>query len=194
MAEKTNTIDKTSTHIVVDMLNDFITGPLACVNAENAMNHAIEYISNHPYDRVLYVCDAHPARHCSFVTEGGEWPVHAVKNTRGQEIHLSYYTRFSQPAQRPHRLRIFEKGRKADEEQYSAFLAKNSNGDVLKDVLSKHVLISGCATEYCVMQTALDLFEAGFDVSILVDGLAYVNVKDHKACLEKMKSLGIKMI
>lgn len=186
--------DKVRYHLVVDMLNDFISGPMACTNAENAMNHIITYINAHPEDGVLYVCDAHPANHCSFVQNGGAWPAHCIKNTRGQEIHLSFYTCTREPRTRPHLMRIFNKGTQANEEQYSGFNAKCTNGDILHKVVGKKIVVSGLATEYCVLNTVKDFLEAGVEVSVLLEGLAYVNVKDHKAALDQMRSLGAKFI
>lgn len=182
------------THIVVDMLNDFISGPMACLNAENAMNHGINYITLHPNDKVIYVCDAHPANHCSFTENGGVWPAHCVVNTLGQEIHLSYYTRLNEPTHRPHLTRIFKKGTQADKEEYSAFNAVRADGVRLKDVLTKSVIVSGVATEFCVFETVKDLVEAEFEVQVLLEGLGYVSQKEHRAAIENMKNLGVKLI
>lgn len=186
--------DKSCTHIVIDMLADFIYGTMACQNAENAMLHSIAYINAHQQDRIYYVCDCHPKNHCSFISQGGEWPEHCVKNSRGQEIHLSYYTKFVLPALRPHRTRIFLKGCKPEQEEYSGYNAVNSDGIVLHDVLSHNVIVSGIATEYCVLNTVSDLLEAGYDVQVLEDGLGYVDLKEHKVAIEKMRSLGAKII
>ena len=48
------------THIVVDMLYDFINGSLACSNTTQAIEETIKYINNNPAEKVLYVCDYHP--------------------------------------------------------------------------------------------------------------------------------------
>ncbi len=189
-------------HVVIDMLNDFISGPMTCLNAENALNHSVNYINMHPADAVLYVCDAHPANHCSFTCNGGQWPVHCVKNTLGQEIHLAYYTRINEPSLRPHFMRIFGKGQDPDEEQYSGFNARCADGKYLYEAIPKGmnnedktvVVLSGTATEYCVQATAKDLVEAGYDVQVVLEALAYVNLKDHRAAVENMKSIGIKFI
>ena len=182
------------THIVVDMLNDFITGSLACQNAENAMTHSINYINLHPHDKVVYVCDTHPVNHCSFTGHGGQWPPHCVVNTSGQEIHLSYYTRVNDPNARPHLMRIFRKGTDPLKEEYSAFNARRSDGTPLQKILTKQVIVSGITTEYCVFETVRELVEAEFDVQVLLEGLAYVNQKDHRAAIENMKSLGVKFV
>lgn len=181
-------------HIIVDMLNDFISGPMACQNAENAMTHILNYVNLHPEDPLFYVCDTHPAKHCSFVRNGGLWPDHCVRNTRGQEIHLGFYTRVTDPEKRPHLSRIYRKGMDPDKEQYSAVEAVRYDGTLLKDVVDKSVIVSGLATEYCVLETVKDLVAAEFDVQVLLEGLGYVTLKDHKAALETMKTLGVKFV
>ncbi|MDD2289631.1 MAG: isochorismatase family protein [Bacteroidales bacterium] len=186
--------EQSRTHIVVDMLNDFISGSMACQNAENAMTHSINYINLHPADKVVYVCDTHPENHCSFTGHGGQWPPHCVINTSGQEIHLSYYTRVNDPNMRPHLMRIFRKGSSAMKEEYSGFNAVRSDGKSLTSILTKQVIVSGIATEYCVFETVKDLVEAEYDVQVLLEGLAYVNQKDHRAAIENMKSLGVKFV
>ena len=186
--------EHSKTHIVVDMLNDFISGSMACQNAENAMLHSINYINLHPGDNVIYVCDTHPYNHCSFSGYGGQWPPHCVVNTSGQEIHLSYYTRVNDPNKRPHLMRIFRKGTSSMKEEYSGFNAVRADKTPLNKTLPKQVIVSGVATEYCIFETVKDLVEAEYEVQVLMEGLGYVNQKDHRAAIENMKSLGVKFI
>lgn len=181
-------------HIVVDMLNDFISGTMACLNAENALTHSIDYINRHPDHKVVYVCDTHPVNHCSFIGHGGQWPPHCVVNTPGHEIHLSYYTRLTDPNKRPHLKRIFRKGTSPTKEEYSGFQAVRSDGTRLHEVLPQQVVVSGIATEYCILETVKDLVETGHQVQVLLEGLGYVNQKDHRAAVEHMKSLGVKFV
>lgn len=182
------------THLVIDMLNDFIYGSMACLNAENALMHSIAYINAHIGDEVCFACDAHPKNHCSFIGFGGQWPEHCVVNTRGQEIHEAYYTKTAVPSLRPSLSRIFNKGCNPEQEQYSAFDATNADGVFLHDVLTRHVVVSGIATEFCVLETVTDLLKAGFAVRVLEKGLAYVDFEGHKAALEKMRERGAELI
>lgn len=176
-------------HIVVDMLYDFIDGSMACGNAENAVAEVIKYINAHPDEKVVYVCDSHPADHSSFVNEGGIWPSHCVQGTRGAEIHKSFYTDVINPSNRPDENRnIFRKGRTRNEEQYSGFESVNINEVLLKDCVGKDLIISGIATEYCVKNTLLEFLIAGSNIELLVNGLGYVDKNGHVETLKELEN------
>ena len=184
-------------HIVIDVLNDFVSGNMACLHAKEAVSKIIERMNTHPSEEVLYICDAHPVNHCSFVEQGGCWPPHCVKHTFGQQIDLAFYTCVNQPAQRPRiSENIFEKGSHPDCEEYSGFKAMGLNGKTLGQVLfrGQPVLISGIATEFCVLETVKDLVQDGFQVEVLQEGLAYVTLDGHKHALVQMKEMGVKML
>ena len=76
-------------------------------------------------------------------------------------------------------------------EEYSGYLAKNTNGCLLKDRIGKETVVCGIATEYCVKQTVLDLLDGGFQVSVLEKGLAYIDEEGHKKTLEELKQKGV---
>ena len=122
--------------VVVDMLYDFIDGSMACANAENAVRETVKYIEEkgsaaQDGDDVitaafptLFVCDHHPADHCSFKEQGGPWPSHCVQNTRGAEIHDDLKPYVEEAL-------TFYKGYRKDTEQYSGFEGINDAGQSL---------------------------------------------------------------
>ncbi|MCL2727562.1 MAG: isochorismatase family protein [Bacteroidales bacterium] len=185
-------------HIVVDVLNDFISGSMACLHAQEAVSRIIERINAHPQEVVLYVCDAHPINHCSFMDQGGPWPIHCVKHSFGQAIDLALYTRIQRSHQRPRiSENIFEKGRDADQEEYSGYHAVcHHSGKTLRETIGreKTVLISGIATEFCVYETVSELIKDGFQVEVLQEGLAYVTLEGHKQALAQMKEMGVRVV
>ena len=178
------------THLVVDMLYDFIDGSLACGNAEEAVKEVVKYINAHPEQEVIYITDCHPADHSSFAEFGGIWPSHCVEGTRGGAIHEAFYTDIVNIANRPDPARnIFRKGCKQDEEQYSGFEAVNSNGVALKDYANKDVVVSGIATEYCVKNTVEEFLNSGRNVELLLEGLGYVDFEGHKKTIEELEKV-----
>ena len=178
------------THLVVDMLYDFIDGSLACGNAEEAVKEVVKYINAHPEQEVIYITDCHPADHSSFADFGGIWPSHCVEGTRGGAIHEAFYTDVINVNNRPDPARnIFRKGCKQDEEQYSGFEAVNTNGVALKDYANKDVVVSGIATEYCVKNTVEEFLNAGHNVELLLEGLGYVDYKGHKNTIKELEKV-----
>ncbi|MCL1973785.1 MAG: isochorismatase family protein [Bacteroidetes bacterium] len=183
-------------HLVVDVLNDFISGSMACHHAREAISKIIDRINVHPEEEVIYVCEAHPADHCSFTEQGGPWPPHCVKQSFGQQIDLAFYTRLQLPHQRPRiSENIFEKGHLADQEEYSAYQAIGPGGKRLGAFLmpGQAVLISGIATEYCILESVRDLLANAHPVEVLQEGLGYVTLEGHKQAIAQMKELGAKM-
>ena len=100
-------MESNTTHIVVDMLYDFINGSLACKNTEKAIDETIKYINKNPKEKVLYVCDHHPIDHCSFTENGGVWPTHCVEGTLGGQIHEDFYKKIENTSNRPSSNNIF---------------------------------------------------------------------------------------
>ena len=194
MQEQETDAPKNYTHVVVDMLYDFIDGSLACANAENAVAKSVEWINRYPSDRVLYVCDHHPTNHGSFKEFGGPWPPHCVMNTRGGEIHEAYSRDVKQPEQRPSAANKFYKGTNPKREQYSGFESHNSEGIELNNFLTKNVLVSGIATEYCVRETCYDLIKTGHNVFLLQDGLGYIDREGHERTLNELARIGVKIV
>ena len=184
-------------HIVIDVLNDFISGSMACLHAHEAVSKIVERINAHPKEVVLYVCDTHPVNHCSFATHGGLWPAHCIRHTFGQTIDLSFYTRLQRPQQRPRiSENIFEKGCDPNLEEYSGYRALCHSGKTLREVIANDqtILVSGIASEFCVLETVKDLLQGGHLVEVLQEGLAYVTLDGHKQAVAQMRELGVRMI
>lgn len=190
---------KDSALVVVDMLYDFIDGSLACRNAKNAVNRAVAFIDRATAGQngdesdildtfpILFVCDHHPADHCSFTSRGGTWPSHCVEGTHGGAVH-----EMLQPYMREEL--TFYKGCDRDTEQYSGYEGMNRAGQSLGEVLGlldvKDVYVCGIATEFCVKATCKDLLKAGFNVHLISDALAYVEEAGHRATLGELKASG----
>ena len=182
------------THVVVDMLYDFIDGSMACANAMNAVEESIRWINRYPNDQVLYVCDHHPVNHCSFKEFGGPWPAHCVMQTHGGEIHEAFTREVTKPDHRPTKANMFFKGTNPKREQYSGFESHDSEGIELNNRLTKNVLVSGIATEYCIRETCYDLIKAGHTVFLLEKGLAYIDPEGHTRTLNELARIGVKIV
>lgn len=193
---------KDSALIIVDMLNDFIDGSMACLNAKEAVNETAAFIDGKTAPEsgqddenailgqfpILFICDHHPADHCSFIENGGQWPAHCVTGTRGSAIHDKLTPYISEEL-------TFYKGCDKNQEQYSGWEGMNKAGQSVEEVLDlldiSEVYVCGIATEYCVKATAEDLIKAGKKVTVLKDALGYVDRDGHIQAMDEMRSEGI---
>lgn len=177
--------------VVVDEIYGFLPGgALACGHSEEAVANTKEFIEKHPGVPVLFICDHHPADHCSFVAQGGPWPPHCVAGTREAEIHDDLLPFVQEEL-------TFYKGCDPTQEQYSGFDGRNEAGQSLGEVLqllgTEVVYVVGIATEFCVRNTAEDLLKAGFKVTVFEDCLGWVDPEEHKKTLPELKSEGIRI-
>ncbi len=194
MQEEETGVPQRYTHVVVDMLYDFIDGSMACTNAEKAVAESVKMINRYENDQVLYVLDHHPVNHCSFKEQGGPWPAHCVMQTHGGDIHEAFYKDVELPEHRPSKANMFFKGLNPKKEQYSGFESHNAEGIELSTVLTKNVLVSGIATEYCIRETCYDLVKAGCEVYLLEAGLAYIDKAGHEKTLAELSRIGVKIV
>jgi nicotinamidase/pyrazinamidase len=183
--------------VVVDLQNDFAdpAGSLAVAGAERvlpvvnrALRDAIEAGAT-----VVATQDWHPESTPHFAKDGGVWPVHCVAETWGAALAPG----FELPADAP-RVRKGMNG----EDGYSGFTMRDTEtGEEipteLEGLLRKadvgRVVVSGLATDYCVRATALDALRLGFDVEVLADGIAAVNLEpdDGERALSEMAEAGV---
>lgn len=164
--------------LIIDMLNDFVTGKLGFGEAEKIIpniRRLVEFARSKKI-RVIYVCDAHGPEDHEFKL----WGPHALKGSEGAEV---------VPELRPRRGNwIFEK------RTYSAFF-----GTKLEKALRKagvdELVLTGIVTEICVQNTVADAFYRGYGTVVLEDCVASSNRKAHLASLSYMKSVyGAKVV
>jgi nicotinamidase/pyrazinamidase len=169
--------------VVVDVQHDFLPGgALAVADAERIFEPINTLVPR--FARVYATRDWHPPNHSSFGDAGGPWPVHCVADTHGAAFDARFDRRGVDV--------VVDKGAAPETDGYSGF-AETSLEQNLKEYGVKRVFIAGLATDYCVKATALDAKAAGFDVVVLSDAVAAVNVHrdDDKRALEELRQAGI---
>ena len=141
---------------------------------------------------VVFTQDWHPERTPHFLTDGGIWPVHCVRETWGADLHPALH----RPADAP----VLRKGVDG-EDGYSGFSVRDpGTGEVeatgleslLRDAGVERVLVAGLATDYCVKETVLDARRLGFTAVILRDGVRAVDLQpgDGDRAIERMREAG----
>ena len=154
------------TLIIVDAQYDFMEGgKLPVEGAKKALDNIVEYLSTGEISTVITTQDWHNGKHCSFISEGGQFPEHCVANTTGADIYkpiikaiedLGYLT-----------IKLL-KGKYMEE--FTAFCGRTSGYPHWKEYSTtdfdepyvqfhedEQVIICGLAGDICVMQTAIAL-------------------------------------
>lgn len=180
--------------IIIDCQNDFISGSLACHNADQAVSKIIDYLNDNPEATVFYSQDWHSPTNQSFEKNGGIWPVHCVKNTMGAALSKQFEAKLKHENHLPNEKNRFLKGQDDEVEEYSAFFAENSDQGRLHNLLDDEVLIAGIASEYCVLETIKELRKRDIKVSVLKDGLGYVDPQTHEKAIRTYKELGVQFV
>ncbi len=172
--------------LVVDLQNDFLDGGSLGVPGSTAIIPVVnQYIDM--FTRALFpvfACrDWHPANHCSFVENGGLWPVHCVAKDHGSEFHPDLHL--------PPGTYIASKGSLPDREAYSALEGTKLEKELRAQSIER-VFICGLATDYCVLETTRDLVKNNFMAVILQDAIKAVDVQpgDGVRAIREMLSLG----
>lgn len=144
--------------LIIDPQVDFIKGSLPVPGAEKGMNALAEYIGRHDaeYSAVIVTADRHPMRHCSFKSEGGEWPRHCVADSVGAAIWPAVMDSLLGVADK---VTVLHKGEDPSCEEYSIF--KNSAAaarilQILEADLIGQIDICGLAGDVCVADTIRD--------------------------------------
>jgi len=183
-------IGKQDALLVIDVQNDFLPqGSLAVAGGERVVP-VINRISG-CFETRVFTRDWHPVDHISFSREphlvDKSWPVHCVQNSWGAQFHPDLIIR---PGDR-----IVSLGENQQEENYSGF-----HGTDLAEWLNRcnvsRVYIAGLATEYCVFNSAADGQDAGFQIRVIEDAIAGVDVPQGSAALalQKLRERGVRII
>ena len=197
--------------IIVDVQNDFCAGgALATDRGAKVAALISEYVedNHHRYEAVVATQDWHidPGAHFSDTPDFvGSWPVHCVANTEGAEIHPNLDTDYIEAYFRKGRyeaaysgfegLQAPEESVMTGEHEPGATLDDEGPKTPLADWLDKHEIqdvdIVGIATDYCVLATAKDAVDAGYETRVLIDLTAPVHEDKLDEVIAEMEDEGI---
>lgn len=181
--------------LVVDVQNDFCEGGSLAVQGGRRVAAEIgRLIAAGGYDVLAATRDhhvspgAHFSEHPDFLAS---WPAHCVAGTAGADF---------APGLDPDRFdAVFFKG--AREAAYSGFEGSTDPeaGGVplapwLRDRGVETVDIVGLATDYCVVETALDAVREGFRTRVLVDLTAGVAPETTATAKQRMRAAGVELV
>ena len=197
--------------IIVDVQNDFCAGgALATDRGAKVAALISEYVedNHHRYEAVVATQDWHidPGAHFSDTPDFVDsWPVHCVAKTEGAEIHPNLDTDYIEAYFRKGRyeaaysgfegLQAPEESVMTGEHEPGATLDDEGPKTPLADWLDEHEIqdvdIVGIATDYCVLATAKDAVDAGYETRVLIDLTAPVHEDKLDEVIAEMEDEGI---
>lgn len=197
--------------IIVDVQNDFCAGGALATDWGAKVAALIsEYVedNHHRYEAVVATQDWHidPGAHFSDTPDFVDsWPVHCVANTEGAEIHPNLDTDYIEAYFRKGRyeaaysgfegLQAPEESVMTGEHEPGATLDDEGPKTPLADWLDEHEIqdvdIVGIATDYCVLATAKDAVDAGYETRVLIDLTAPVHEDKLDEVIAEMEDEGI---
>ena len=182
------TIGKDDVLIIVDVQNDCCPGgALPVLRGDKIIPILNQYIElfERMGAKIYATRDWHPPNHVSFISQGGKWPPHCVRGTKGAKFHPNLNL--------PEKTKIISKATHPKKEAYSGF-----DGTILSKELEKNknkrVFVGGLATDYCVKNTVLDSLKLGYETYLLEDATLGVNLQayDSEQSIEEMVKKGAK--
>jgi len=192
--------------IVVDMQNDFCEGGSLAVPGATAIVPLVNRLIGR-LDHVVLTQDWHPPGHGSFASSWKDaqpfttvqfpygpqilWPDHCVQGTKGAAFHPELNTAKAQM--------IVRKGYHPGIDSYSAFrendrMTRTGLDGYLKARGFTKLTICGLALYYCVTWSAIDALQAGFDVTVIVDATAAIDLDGSRNnMLSEMGQAGVRL-
>jgi len=167
--------------VIVDVQNDFCPGGALAVPDGDAIVPVINRLAAQ-FAHVVLTQDWHPARHLSFasshlgkrpletieVSYGTQilWPDHCVQGSDGAAFHPRLSV--------PHAELVLRKGFLREIDSYSAFrendrFTPTGLASYLHERGFERLILAGLATDFCVLFSAIDAREAGFEVEVATE-------------------------
>lgn len=164
--------------ILVDMLNDFVTGKLQIKQAQNIIPPLQRLVvaarkNNVP---VIYSNDAHYPQDVEITRKWGD---HAIKGTEGAKVI---------PELEPDQTKDYI----VEKRTYSGFYETGLDPllrSLYKGEGVKTVILGGLHTHMCVRHTAADAFFRGYQIIIISDGVEAFTVEDQQQGLKYLENV-----
>jgi len=201
------TINGSDVLVVVDIQNDFCPGGALAVPRGDEVVPIINRLAAR-FRNVVLTQDWHPAGHSSFASAhpghapfatieaayGAQtlWPDHCVQGTPGAAIHPGLLV--------PHAELVLRKGYNRAVDSYSAFRENDRRtptglASYLREWGLQRITVVGLATDYCVLYSALDGREVGFDVTVDTAGCRGIDLDGSlDRALAAMREAGVGLV
>ena len=164
---------KTSAILVVDMLNDFVTGALKCERGLAIVPTTAKLLEHARKNKipVIFCNDAHIP---NIDHELKLWGNHAIKGTHGAEVIPE--------------LKVSAKDYIVPKRRYSGFFHTDLDL-LLKELKVDTVIMTGLHTHMCVRHTSADAYQLGYNVVVASDATDSFTEEDYKGGIRYLKDV-----
>lgn len=190
------TYTPTDALVVVDVQNDF-ADPDGNLYVEGGQE-IVPLVNDHVRAAaaagatIVYTQDWHPPDTPHFAKDGGDWPVHCVRDTWGAELHPDLEVVGP----------VVRKGVDGGD-GYSGFSVRDPRsgdetatelGRLLDEAGVTRAIITGLAGDVCVKATALDAADRGLEVVVPIATTRFVEVEagDGERAIEELRAAGVR--
>ena len=159
--------------LVVDMLNDFVTGALKCERGMAIVPKTAKLLDEARKNgvKVIFCNDAHLK---GIDHEFKIWGEHAIVGTKGAEVIPE--------------LNLCDKDYVVPKRRYSGFFHTDLNL-LLRELKIDTVIMTGLHTHMCVRHTAADAFSLGYDIVVAADATDSFTKEDYDMGIDYLKSV-----
>lgn len=174
--------------LVIDVQVDFLPGGALPVPDGDAVVRPINGLQAR-FRHIALTQDWHPPGHVSFASSHpGRAPFETVRLAQGEQalwpdhcVQGSTGAAFAPGLETSRAALVVRKGLNTGVDSYSAFLeADRTTRTGLAGALSergiRRIVLCGLATDFCVLWSALDAHEAGFEMQVVEDAVAGIDV------------------
>ena len=177
--------------ISIDYTEDFVadSGKLTAGAPAQEISDAISKVTRLAFERgdyIFFTIDAHEENDC-FHPESKLFPPHNLIGTSGRNLYGdlgAFYQEHGSDS------RVFW----MDKRHYSAF--SGTDLDIrLRERRVSTVILTGVLTDICVLHTAIDAYNLGYDIEIVKSAVASIWPENHQFALGHFKNtLGAKLV
>ncbi|MFB1050330.1 cysteine hydrolase family protein [Paraliobacillus sp. JSM ZJ581] len=177
--------------IHVDYTNDFVAedGKLTCGEPGQVIEDQVIAITKQfvaSGDFIVFAIDKHEKTD-NYHPEAKLFPPHNIEGTKGRQLYGQLHTLYKQIEEKSHVYYM-------NKTRYSAFAGTDLEIK-LRERRIEELHIIGVCTDICVLHTAVDAYNKGFNIVIHKDAVASFNQPGHEWALAHFTStLGAKVI
>ena len=171
--------------ISIDYTEDFVadSGKLTAGAPAQAISDAISKVTRLAFERgdyIFFTIDAHEENDC-FHPESKLFPPHNLIGTSGRNLYGDlgiFYQEHGSDS------RVFW----MDKRHYSAF--SGTDLDIrLRERRISTVILTGVLTDICVLHTAIDAYNLGYQIQVVEPAVASLSEENHKFALNHLQNV-----